>query len=186
MSKAQIMGIVLRSRQGSDCVLLTPLWLFYSPGNISISFIVASTGPESHWVLLASLWLFHPTGNFLSPPWHVQPGHGHIGWCWHPSDISIPQDHLLLLHELLISPTSRQHFSVLPSFISGSGSRAWAFFPFTGTWTEALTLHFCAISSGQVVSPFLAFITGSFFQMVSHHISRPIWSCDLWRQRSHM
>ena len=86
-----------------------------------------------------------------------------LGDAGFPLTFPSPRNHPLLLCELLISPSSRQLFAVLLSFISGSGAGCSSFFPFTGTWTEALTLHFPVTSSRQFVSSFLAFINGIFF-----------------------
>ena len=109
---------------------MTSLWLFHPPGIISVSLMVPSIGQKN----IGRCW--PPSDNsihqesFLSHPWRVQQGQGHIGWCWLPSDISVPRElPLAFAWALLISPSSRQLFSLLPSFITGSGAGD-SFLPF--------------------------------------------------------
>ena len=144
----------------SCLVSMMPIWLFHPPGIITISFMVSLTGPWSHWVLLASSWQFHPPGIFSFPPWCVQQGQDQIGHCWFPFEFSISQESSFAFPwTLLFSPSRRQ---LLFPFIAGSGAGDSPFFPFTSTWTEALTLHFPATPSRQVVFSYPAFFTGLF------------------------
>ena len=139
-------------------VLLASLWQFNPPGIFSFPSIVCSTGSGSYWMMLTSPWLFHPPG---------------ITSCF--------------CIDTSLSPSSRQILSSLPSFITGSGAGDSYFFPFTGTWTEALTVHFPAMPSRQVSPPSqpLPLFNFHFVQIVSNHIFRPLRSCHLWRKRSH-
>ena len=133
---------------------MTRFWIFHQSGSIFISFMVPLTGPWSQCVLLASFWQFHPPGIFSFPSIVCSKGSSlywmmlTFPWIIHPPGITS-----YFFIDTFIYPSSMQILSSLPSFIIGSGAGDSYFFPFTGTWTYALTVHFPTMPSRQVSPP---------------------------------